>query len=589
MTRGLGDELARRRGVTGALACPRLGPQERGLLDSARQLGACATHLGQLAPALEVREELVERAPRVSIAGSPRDDRAVDLDRLIQSTVIAIELACRAQRRACTIVLCQLRDSFEALGRLGPRAGAAIQPREPIVMRELAGRERDHGLHRPDRIECLIEVLVHIRELLVERDRDLRSPFHRACLVGEQERERLPQALLRGERAQPAPDLGISGRLPHGRDARAQGLHGIVLAEIVDVCEFCEVREVERLDRLGRLRGRQPRPRARAGIIGGGGRWPQEASGRVRLGFASDVGHRVAHIKQGAHHRTTTRIQGPPTAPRPIGLESVHTPGCDRGLWPIRRVWGKLSRCACPDAARSSESPLHWRGERHRLMSHPHAFHPLDPRTAHQRVLWAAVLGAITWLAAPAELSLATRALLTWDIAGLALLAIVAWIIIRADPAETRRRAAAHDPGRTVVWLLVLGASALSLFAAIIMIRQTKTLPPIESRVLLGLSVAAVALAWLLSHAGFALRYAHLFYRGGLTDEGGLEIPGGESPDDLDFAYFAFTIGMCFQVSDVTITSRVVRRTVLAHAMLSFAYNTGILALAINVVIAQLG
>ena len=222
-------------------------------------------------------------------------------------------------------------------------------------------------------------------------------------------------------------------------------------------------------------------------------------------------------------------------------------------------------------------------------MSHPHAFHPLDPRTAHQRVLWAAVLGAITWLAAPAELSLATRALLTWDIAGLALLAIVAWIIIRADPAETRRRAAAHDPGRTVVWLLVLGASALSLFAAIIMIRQTKTLPPIESRVLLGLSVAAVALAWLLSHAGFALRYAHLFYRGGLTDEGGLEIPGGESPDDLDFAYFAFTIGMCFQVSDVTITSRVVRRTVLAHAMLSFAYNTGILALAINVVIAQLG
>lgn len=216
------------------------------------------------------------------------------------------------------------------------------------------------------------------------------------------------------------------------------------------------------------------------------------------------------------------------------------------------------------------------------------AFHWLDPRMAHRRLLWAVALGVIAWFASPAALSGVTRDLIAGDIAGLALLGFVGWIIVRADCDETRRRAAAHDPGRTVVWLAVLGVSAVSLFAATFVLGHAKSLPSAEGHVLSALAVATAMISWLLTHAGFTLRYAHLYYRGGPDAEGGIELPGADRPDDFDFAYFAFTIGMCFQVSDATITDRVIRRTALLHALVSFAYNTGILALVLNIVMSQL-
>lgn len=222
-------------------------------------------------------------------------------------------------------------------------------------------------------------------------------------------------------------------------------------------------------------------------------------------------------------------------------------------------------------------------------MSKRRAFHPLDPRGASQRLISAVVLGALAWLATPSQLSTATRVLVAWVAGGVLLLVLAFVIIARADAEETRRRAAAHDPGRTTVWIIVLVTSGFSLLAATVAVHHVKELPGIEGPLLLGLSIAAVVVSWLLTHTAFTLRYAHLFYRGGPDGEGGLQFPGGDEPDDLDFAYYAFTVGMCFQVSDVAVTSRDVRRTTLAHAVLSFLYNTGILALAVNVVVNQLG
>jgi len=92
----------------------------------------------------------------------------------------------------------------------------------------------------------------------------------------------------------------------------------------------------------------------------------------------------------------------------------------------------------------------------------------------------------------------------------------------------------------------------------------------------------AVVLSWAVSHTAFALRYARLYYRGRST--GGLEFPGTPAPCDMDFAYFAFVIGMCFQVSDVAISSRRIRRAVFAHSLLSFGYNTVIVATVLDVV-----
>ena len=85
-------------------------------------------------------------------------------------------------------------------------------------------------------------------------------------------------------------------------------------------------------------------------------------------------------------------------------------------------------------------------------------------------------------------------------------------------------------------------------------------------------------------HTSYALHYAYLYYRS-KGSAGGLAFPGEQSPDQLDFAYFAFTIGTSFAVSDVDVTDRAIRRAVLGHQILSFFFNTSILALVVNLVI----
>jgi uncharacterized membrane protein len=93
----------------------------------------------------------------------------------------------------------------------------------------------------------------------------------------------------------------------------------------------------------------------------------------------------------------------------------------------------------------------------------------------------------------------------------------------------------------------------------------------------------------MMLHIIFTFRYAHMYYHSNLNNEtglcGGLEIPNEKYPDYLDFAYFSFVIGMTFQVSDINITSKSMRRLALLHGMLSFLFNTVIVALSINVIL----
>jgi uncharacterized membrane protein len=155
-------------------------------------------------------------------------------------------------------------------------------------------------------------------------------------------------------------------------------------------------------------------------------------------------------------------------------------------------------------------------------------------------------------------------------------------VILASDQKQTQCRAASADPGRTVAWLLVTLACGFSIFAGTYVMRHARSIEPDRSSTLIGLSLIAVVLAWSLTHTSYTLRYAHLYYRDDDEGEGGLKFPGEHKPDDFDFAYFAFTIGMTFQVSDVVVTSRQIRRAVLFHSVISFAYNTVILALALN-------
>jgi uncharacterized membrane protein len=174
--------------------------------------------------------------------------------------------------------------------------------------------------------------------------------------------------------------------------------------------------------------------------------------------------------------------------------------------------------------------------------------------------------------------------LVAWDVGGLMLLATAWSAILQADSEATRDRARADDPGRTLVYVIVVLTSAVSLLAATVLASTAHSLTRDREHAMMLLCLATVSLSWLITHTTFTLRYAHLFYREDSEGIGGVTVPGTDQPTFFDFAYFAFTIGMCFQVSDICVTSRQIRQTVLVHALISFAYNSVILAFVLNLV-----
>ncbi len=209
--------------------------------------------------------------------------------------------------------------------------------------------------------------------------------------------------------------------------------------------------------------------------------------------------------------------------------------------------------------------------------------HLWDPRRATGRLSLAALFAIVVTCLSPARFAWHVRAVAGWD-AGAALFMLLAWwIILKADAGETARRAGAEDPGRFLVWFIAIASSVFSFFSATIVLRQVKAFAPSDAGPWTLMTLAAVVLSWFLTHTAYTMRYAHLYYRRGGV--GGLDFPGARAPTDIDFAYFSFTLGMCFQVSDVTVTSSNIRRAVLLHALISFIYNTTILALALNIVL----
>ncbi len=206
---------------------------------------------------------------------------------------------------------------------------------------------------------------------------------------------------------------------------------------------------------------------------------------------------------------------------------------------------------------------------------------------AHYRLLISLVVSAIVFIAARHSITGPALALFTWM--GCALTVIVLdWIIIfSSHPLEVRKIAKLQDSSRTFLFVFISAASIASLVAIIFLLKSTKGADKSEHILL---AIGAVVISWWLLHTIFTLRYAHLYYDfdtdtdGSAKGIGGLDFPGKEQPDYLDFVYFSFIVGMTFQVSDVEISSRRIRRVCLMHALMSFAFNTAILALSINVI-----
>jgi len=178
------------------------------------------------------------------------------------------------------------------------------------------------------------------------------------------------------------------------------------------------------------------------------------------------------------------------------------------------------------------------------------------------RTFFAIAVGILAYALLPGSLRQVTRALLGWDICIAVYLLLVFIMVVRSGLTHIKRNAALQDDGRFVILMVAAHHSAAALT----------------------LATVTIALSWAAVHTIFALHYAHEFYRG--AKPGGLQFPSGdqhETADYWDFVYFSFVIGTTAQVSDVGITDKTIRRTATAHGIVSFIYNTALVALMVNI------
>ena len=150
---------------------------------------------------------------------------------------------------------------------------------------------------------------------------------------------------------------------------------------------------------------------------------------------------------------------------------------------------------------------------------------------------------------------------------------------------DLRKKASIEDEGIVVIVLITLAVIALSIGSLVLLLGSDQ-----RNGWLLLPAVANVPLSWATLHTIMAFHYAHLFFsqsegtKAKAHDTGGLDFPKTDEPSVSDFVYFSFVVGMTAQTSDVDVTSREMRNTTIAHAVVSFFFNTVILALAVNVV-----
>ena len=189
-----------------------------------------------------------------------------------------------------------------------------------------------------------------------------------------------------------------------------------------------------------------------------------------------------------------------------------------------------------------------------------------------------------------------TRSILSWDTGCTIFLVLVAHMFSTERESRLARDAARDQEGEWTMFWLTVGAVTASFAAIVGEFSLSKGAPEPERGLHVALVAITLLLSWLMTHTIFALRYAHEYYDAvppdtprvkpspaGGSFAGGLDFPGDQPPDYWDFFYFALVLGMTFQVSDVQITARHLRRLATAHGLLGFLFNTVILALSVNI------
>ena len=202
---------------------------------------------------------------------------------------------------------------------------------------------------------------------------------------------------------------------------------------------------------------------------------------------------------------------------------------------------------------------------------------------ARPRLFGSALFGIAVGLVLSASMHGLTRMLLGWDGFCLLFLILSAHMFSIRHTGGIAADAERQEEGEwTIFWITVGGV--IASFAAII--GEFSATKDASAGTRAAVVAATLLLSWLMTHTLFALRYAHEYYeQTGETGEvaRGLDFPDDVAPDYWDFFYFSLVLGMTFQVSDVQITSRKLRRLAAAHGLLGFLFNTVILALSVNI------
>jgi uncharacterized membrane protein len=203
---------------------------------------------------------------------------------------------------------------------------------------------------------------------------------------------------------------------------------------------------------------------------------------------------------------------------------------------------------------------------------------------ARPRLLASLAVGLAVALVTPGGVSPALRAVIGWDCAAALFLGLVIAMATRATPESMRRRAALEDEARWVFLAMMAVAAFFAMFAILGIMHAAKAAGGAVMVAMTAVAGLTVLLSWLLTHTVFAVHYAHDYFND-LAEKRppGLNFPSEhDDPDYWDFLYFSFVVGMTAQVSDVQVLTQPWRRLVLAHGILSFLFNTVVLALSIN-------
>jgi|SRR5580658_3376991 uncharacterized membrane protein len=193
---------------------------------------------------------------------------------------------------------------------------------------------------------------------------------------------------------------------------------------------------------------------------------------------------------------------------------------------------------------------------------------------------------ACYFLATPLLARDITRLLVSWDLGVVVFVSLALWAMRQCPADEMKSRAIGHDEGRHVVLVLALSAAGASIAAIVAELSGAKSRGQVFELYSVALTIGTIALSWFFVHLVFAFHYAHAYYLATeLADADprrGLDFPDDDAPDYWDFLYFALVIGSTAQTADVNIHSKGIRRTATVHGVISFAFNTAILATMIN-------